>query len=137
MKLSYRGISYEPKSIMLEVTEGEVGGKYRGKNWQYHYPRHIPPIQPKLFLQYRGVAYSTRALPIQQNVTHSNIQEQDTFCRLPIKKITTSVEEDLKSIHLENLRRNLERRLEVAKERGDEYLVNLLEKESQQLALNC
>lgn len=31
MKLSYRGVTYEPKPLTLEVTEGEIGGMYRGQ----------------------------------------------------------------------------------------------------------
>ena len=34
------------------------------------------------------------------------------------------------------MRRNLERRLQIAQSKGDSELINLLEKESQQLALN-
>jgi len=39
--------------------------------------------------------------------------------------------------YLNNIRRRLERRLQIAQENGDETLVNLLKKESQDLALNC
>jgi hypothetical protein len=46
-------------------------------------------------------------------------------------------DETLSTIHLNNIRRRLERRLQIAQDNGDETLVNLLEKESQDLALNC
>jgi len=57
------------------MKTGDIGGKYRGQDWNHHYPRH-------------------------------------------------------------NIRRRLERRLQIAQENGDETLVNLLKKESQDLALN-
>jgi hypothetical protein len=57
---------------------------------------------------------------------------------LPVVKPPVVVQEEtLSSIHLNNIRRRLERRLQIAQENGDETLVNLLKKESQDLALNC
>ncbi len=38
MKLSYRGVSYEIEPSTLEVTEGEVGGLYRGQAWRVYRP---------------------------------------------------------------------------------------------------
>jgi hypothetical protein len=39
----------------------------------------------------------------------------------------------IEEIHRENIRRNLERRLQAARERGDQDLIRLLEAESKQL----
>ena len=36
MKLGNRSGSYEREPLTLEVTEGEIVGKYRGRTWQYH-----------------------------------------------------------------------------------------------------
>lgn len=61
MKLSYRGVSYETEPSTLEVTEGEVGGLYRGQAWRVHRPtpsrrRYTAFID----LIYRGVVYRGR-----------------------------------------------------------------------------
>jgi Domain of unknown function (DUF4278) len=32
----YRGADYEPHDTLIEVTEGEVVGKYRGSPWRSH-----------------------------------------------------------------------------------------------------
>jgi Domain of unknown function (DUF4278) len=32
----YRGANYEPHDTLVEVTEGEVVGKYRGSPWRSH-----------------------------------------------------------------------------------------------------
>jgi hypothetical protein len=127
MKLSYRGNSYETESSLLEVKETEVKGKYRGQNWKYKLPQHIPQLQPKLYLQYRGIAYST--CPNAKVPT-----ESIKYCCIPVKqKCPRVVVKNTEQVHLENLRRNLERRLEVAKAGGNQDLVNLLQKEYQQL----
>ena len=54
MQFSYRGVLYDKKPLTLEVTESEISGKYRGQDWHYRYPKHIPQLQPKIFMQYRG-----------------------------------------------------------------------------------
>ncbi|PLZ30745.1 hypothetical protein CBP27_22845, partial [Fischerella thermalis WC542] len=46
MKLTYRGVDYESNPLAVEMTPGEMGGKYRGQQWRRHYPRHIPIPQP-------------------------------------------------------------------------------------------
>jgi len=60
MTLAYRGVKYERDSLPLEMKTGDIGGKYRGQDWNHHYPRHMLQLEPKLHRQYRGVAYSTR-----------------------------------------------------------------------------
>lgn len=137
MKLCYRGIDYENKAAILEVVKGEVGGKYRGQDWYDSYPRHIPHLKPKIYRQYRGIAYST--CPIAKNDTSYNFyQNNDTDFnkqlldnrRNQIVQHSTKTTDD---IHIDNIRRNLERRIAVAKAKGDDYLISLLEKEFNQL----
>ncbi|NES80105.1 MAG: hypothetical protein F6K10_00490, partial [Moorea sp. SIO2B7] len=67
---------------------------------------------------------------ISQSKTTTNL------CRLSSRKQSNVVAENAKKIHLDNIRRNLERRLQIAKDKGDENLVNLLKQEEKQLALN-
>ena len=135
MKCSYRGVTYESKPTILETMEGEVGGKYRGQDWRYNYPRHIPQLQPKVYMQYRGVAYSTLSLPITEGNSKQE-KAQTNACKASIRKPLEFIIEDATKIHLNNIRRNLEHRLQIAKANGDESLVNLLKNESKQLALN-
>ena len=56
MKLSYRGVHYKNEPSTLEVTEGEIVGRYQDQQRQSGYVRHIP--EP-LKLKNRGVAYRT------------------------------------------------------------------------------
>lgn len=137
MKLTYRGVTYEREPTTLECCEGEIAGQYRGQDWQYHYPRHIPQIPPKLFRQYRGVSYSTRPIPYPESPP---VVQPDDRNSCPIspkgqKNKGVFVDETAK-IHLNNIRRNLERRLKVAQANGDEDLIDLLQQECQQLAFN-
>ena len=135
MKLSYRGVSYETEPATLDTREGEILGKYRGQDWCYPYPRHISPLQPKFDLKYRGVAYSP--LPKPKGKNPSGVGEEITrnFCPMPAKKPDKISSQLLGSTHLDNVRRNLERRLQVAQANGNEQLIHLLEQEFEQLAL--
>ncbi len=128
MTLMYRGVDYERAFSPLEVTEGEIMGKYRGQDVNYRYPRHIPQLQCKPYRQYRGVKHGVGYM--LDEVFASNA------CPVVHTKATKIVDESVDLVHLENIRRRLELRLQVAQERGDESLVHLLKQESKALALN-
>lgn len=58
MKLSFRGAKYDYHPTEIEVTEGSVGGVYRGAPWKTHQLRQHPRLQPKpKAMTYRGVHY--------------------------------------------------------------------------------
>lgn len=132
MKLSYRGVKYENTSPVLEVTEGEIGGTYRGQSWRSHYVRHIPEPAPVHDLRYRGVAYRTN-----QSAVAVPTSAAATRCTLPgyHKREREKVLDEVSRTHLTNIRKNLERRIQVAKAKGDEKLMRLLEQEKMTLPL--
>lgn len=132
MKLTYRGVNYEGTPA-LEVTEGEIGGTYRGQQWKSHYVRHIPEPAPIPNLRYRGVAYrtgnATTAIP--------KTVEQSAAARFRQTLVTRNQREvldELTNNHMKNICRSLEHRLAVAKAKGDDNLIQLLEAESAQMA---
>ncbi|MEG3436611.1 DUF4278 domain-containing protein [Pannus brasiliensis CCIBt3594] len=131
MRMTYRGVTYERDSTPLEMLEGENAGKYRGNDWKYRYPRHIPQLEPKIYRQYRGVSYSTRPV-----VAGEGVEVPKLACPLPATRPVSIEREWLSTVHLDNIRRRLERRLQIAQENGDENLVELLKKESRDLALH-
>lgn len=147
MKLTYRGASYEYNNTPLEVRESEILNSRSTQNrhrtlQETHYPlmyrgnryttsEVVPALassgayaaQP---LSYRGVRY-TRS---QDGTIVSGVNEPQV-----VPATTAAVIREVSRIHRDNLRRNLERRLQAARERGDRVLVNLLEAESEALAL--
>jgi hypothetical protein len=132
MKLSYRGASYEYNLPVLEVTEGEILGKYRGVDWRCHTVQEMPVPQPSHAFKYRGVPYGNQA----GNAVPT------TTAQVPTIQIASSIEipdtlpaKEIARVHHANLRRNLERRLQAAQQRGDLNLVRMLEAESRELAL--
>jgi len=57
MKLTYRGVQYENNAPVVETTEGEVAGKYRGLDWRFHGLKKPLHLQPRANLTYRGITY--------------------------------------------------------------------------------
>ncbi|WP_071518388.1 DUF4278 domain-containing protein [Geitlerinema sp. PCC 9228] len=129
MKLTYRGISYDYEPPTLDMEEGQMGGKYRGQAWKLRYPRHMPTMEPKSSLKYRGVAYGTEATGKAVPVQDQPRQPKKTAANAP----SVALLEDMAKLHHENICRRLEHRLQVARERGDEMLVKALEEEQKQM----
>ena len=130
MQLSYRGIPYEKKSSVIDCYEGEVGGKYRGCDWHFHYARPIPQLQTKTYRQYKNTVYisNPRAISTMEAIPRSSPIE--------VRKPTKVFIDETRKIHLESIRRNLERRLQVARANNNNYLIDLLEKEFNQLGIS-
>lgn len=136
MRLTYRGINYEAETPSIDVTEGEMAGKFQGQPWHYHYPRHLPQIQPNLSVRYRGLHYhQSRVTPSRQS-RQLPIDIVNGQSEQPAPPYTSSQESIAEQkAHIENIHRNLERRLSVAKQQGNEQLISILEQEFQQLSM--
>ncbi|PSF37735.1 hypothetical protein C7H19_09310 [Aphanothece hegewaldii CCALA 016] len=78
MKLTYRGVSYDYNPPVVETTDGNIGGKYRGLDWRFRNLKKPFVIQPIVKLTYRGVPYNnvgvSQTHPVEQPVT--SIQEK-------------------------------------------------------------
>ncbi|AFZ35841.1 hypothetical protein Sta7437_2299 [Stanieria cyanosphaera PCC 7437] len=128
------GKTQRDRPLSLEITESEINNQLQAKAWKYSYPRHIPQLPTRSHQS--AIAYQRHSLP--------------TSCQLAISSLKTSEElnsdfnlwqarsdhDEIRQLHLENLRQNLERRLQAAKANQDDYLLNLLKLESQQLEMN-
>lgn len=128
MKLLYRGLSYEynPGTIVgrSELEQPAIGNpytlSYRGSSFTV-YPglessEALP--QPVGSLIYRGQSYSLNG-------------GQPIVGRQPRKIDRIS---EVSQAHRNNVYLNVQRRLQAAQAQGDQALVNLLERELQQLA---
>ena len=139
MKLCYRGIDYEYAPPAVRIAEGEIGGEYRGSHWRFHVLEEKPVPQPVLRLVYRGVAYSTGRIGVVAEKVPA-IATPATQPKLDMEKLLSNSRKLRQSIdavaqtHLNNMRSNLKHRLQVARDKGDQELVRLLEIEEEQMA---
>lgn len=135
MKLTYRGVPYEQTPVNLEVTEGEILGRYRGQSVRSHRPAislERPEVESML-LHYRGQAYSKLQPIVQAAVVPVVRQAPAASCPVPLLKLSKLMPQDIKEVHIENMRHSLEERIKTAQAKGDEHLVSLLQRESNQL----
>lgn len=139
MKFNNRAFNYEPNLSNIELTESEIVDN-QGTDWKQKYPRHIPVPQVKIDLKSPAVECSTGDLiDIEANQLRQNYIADDSVAVTKKNEVVLTktkrqqLLEELNNVHLNNLRRNLERRLQVAREKGDENLIRLLEAEFEQL----
>jgi hypothetical protein len=136
MKLSYLGVNYKEAPSTLEVTEGEINSMYRGRNRPVGYVRHIPEPLPMTQRQHCGVAYRMAQSAAKE---HTAVAKPATEgkARALSSHNKREVLEQMMNSHLRNIHRSLEHRLQVARAKGDQKLVRLLEAESEQMTLSC
>lgn len=131
MKLTYRGIGYDSEPQSFNLMEGEIGGKYRGNDWQVRYPRHIPVPATLPNLTYRGARYNSGEVvttPIAE-ITAKTGRVRTLTDAQPGDKVM----EEVAKLHRNNICRSLERRMQAARMLGNEDLLAQLQQESQQL----
>lgn len=121
MQLDDRAINYQSHPPHLELNQGEIGDIACGTRRQ-KYPRHIRANQ-SIDLKYGQDADCTGAIEIAPPTHATAAPENNRQQALA----------ELRSIHLSNIRRNLEHRLQVAREKGNENLIRLLSAELEQI----
>lgn len=126
MKFSQRRLIEESESHSLDMGYETVTQRHRRQRWKYQYPRHIRP---------RFSTLSKYYLLDSPMIVHQG--SEGGVCPISTKPATTGVVSEVNQIHLQNVCRNLERRLKKAQLKGDECLLNLLEKEFQDMGQLC
>jgi len=133
MKLCYRDVNDKDTPTPLEMTEREISARFRGEFSQFPYVRHIPEPLGMHTRKFCGVAAATpqpvvvKTIQVAQPVVDASPSPFHSRNQLEIL-------DQLFHTHLKNIQRTLEHRLQVARAKGDQKLVQLLETESQQMA---
>ncbi|MEM1311116.1 MAG: DUF4278 domain-containing protein [Cyanobacteria bacterium P01_D01_bin.71] len=137
MKLCYRGVSYDYTPPILEVTESEMLGQYRGRSLNFSYVKHVPFPQSEANLKYRGATYHTTRYGeieavVQVRQPTQEVQFQPVFDSMAAAR--RSLLQEAAEMHQANIKRSLERRMQVAQAKGDERLLRQLQDEMHQYA---
>jgi len=153
MQYSYRGVDYHCVSPTLEVTETEVFGHYRGtpcRRRQYETTHLHQPTDAK---KYRGIEYGQKVsvshtYPEPHTYPEQNSAQTPTIPDVVPQSIAVGASikyarptgqlgvrgiSELDKIHNTFIRQTLEHRLAVAKRKGDQGLIQMLEQEQHQL----
>jgi hypothetical protein len=126
MKLCYRGVEYDYTPPVLEVSESEMLGHYRGRPLRFSYVKHIPFPQPEADLTYRGAGYHTNRQGAVEAVVQINKAPQEPQFKPVFDSMAAArrgLLQEAARVHQDNIRRSLEHRMQVAQSRGDTVLV--------------
>ena len=134
MRLSYRGAEYDYDPTSVEMTNSGLTGQYRGQSFGVSYPRHVPVPQPVHTLLYRGAVCRTDVRGQLQAALNSRSAVEpparSTVSGLPLAlQIQRLQKDEVTEVHRQNIKRRLEQRIQAAKVRGDELLLQHLEHE--------
>lgn len=127
MKLTYRGIPYDRPENQVTTTPGAVMGQYRGAAWVARIVTSPLQAAPAQTLSWRGVVYNTDGSVVQR--------PEIVAPALPTPvKVQHRGGNNLGDAHRQWILKSLEHRMEVARNRGDQGLVQMLEDEWKQFA---
>ena len=127
MKLSYRGTPYEKTLVNPVLQSPEPSAPQPATVKKVAYPRHLAQTFPQNGRRYRGVSYR---VPDYSPEDYLNLCPTLNFYAPPEVQPT-----ELEQQHQDNIRHNLERRIQAAQTAGNEMLVSLLQQEYQALSL--
>jgi hypothetical protein len=131
MRFSERRLIDGSECNGLDMGYETVTHRHRGQRWKYQYPRHIRPHVSTLSeLNKISLDYIDSRIMVNQG-------SEAQFCPISTQTPTTVDVHEVNFIHLGHICRNLEQRLKKAQLKGDEWLINLLEKEFQEMGPLC
>ncbi len=131
MKFSDHDFIEHNQSNALDLGEQTVIQRHRGQKWKYKYPRHIKPHFSSLSKPEKRI---DNFLESQVIISQGSV---DHVCSISTKPTETVTVNQVNKIHLQNICRNLERRLKKAQRKGDQWLIRLLEKEVEEMGEFC
>lgn len=133
MQLNYRGLPYQVELAHTDMVEAETSGKYRGQEWHLQHPRHIPAPVHNRNLKYRGIPYNSIQAAQNSEVVVQHATTTEVSAEILTEAACQIAMNNVAHIHCNRLHQILERRRQIAQERGDTQLLELLEKEAQAL----
>ena len=128
MKISCCSLNHQYSPPTIELTESEITSHHRKQTWKMTYPRHLHSRESQFHRSPGAIFHDGLAKPKTCHIS-CNKSEAFNILKYQLK------DQQVNKAHLENVRRNLDRRLQKAKAKGDQQLIKLLNQESQQLEL--
>lgn len=129
MELTYRGVSHHYDPDTVEIRREEVTGRFRGQELTWRAVTSVSLPESILNLQFRGVPL--RASQVDVTSLQPVQPQLNTKTLHPLQQ---NFIDQVAELHRRNILLRLQQRLQAAKERGDDNLVQVLEAEQQQMA---
>jgi hypothetical protein len=129
MELTYRGVTHHYDPDIVEINREAVAGQFRGQEIQWRAVSSVALPEATMNLLFRGVPL--HASPMQTEVVQS---VHPLFSSSALHPLQQTFIDQVAELHRRNILLRLQQRLQAARERGDDNLVQLLEAEQQQMA---
>lgn len=126
---SYFDINDEYPSSVMEITERSSIKTYRQCSLNRNCASKLLSLESQSHRKYGKISHSSFTTPKRCHITGEQYSEQ-AFSILQYQLR----DEKARATHFNNLKRNLERRIQTARAQGNEQLVALLTQESCQIA---
>ena len=126
MKCCQHKLDFHETPVTLEITEFQITNLDTSPKDKY--PYSMNHRVSRNHRNYGAIFHSNLSTPKTCSISNLNSTE-NAFSILKYQL----QDETAKKAHIENMKLNLERRLASAKAQGNNYLVNLLQKESKEL----
>ncbi|XHX80208.1 MAG: DUF4278 domain-containing protein [Stenomitos frigidus ULC029] len=139
MQLTYRGAHYDYTPCAAKAARETNVFRALRPTYNLHYRGSVYTVDPNAEqspaaaqftgqLFYRGVTYSLNGemLPRARKAT-TGVSSRPAF------NTKTSSPAEFAAVHRDNLHKNVQHRLQVARDKQDQVLINLLERELQQI----
>jgi hypothetical protein len=123
MRLSHPSVTYQSHVPTLEVTEGEIWAGFQTKGWQCHTLENVYP----------GWSFNGKEQPAQKS--GKSAQGDDCSRTIRMHDRTSHLLKEVGQIHNANIQRSLRHRIQKAKDRGDDQLLEALKSEVGELVL--
>lgn len=126
MKISCCSYNHQYSPPTIEITEREITSPNRQQTWKPNHPRHLGSRESQFHRSPGSIFHDGLAKPKTCHISCNN-SEALNILKYQLK------DQKIQKAHLENVRQNLNRRLQKARARGDKQLIDLLNQESRQL----
>ena len=124
---SYLNIKDEYPSSIMEITDQQLVKRHHQHSIGCSASKTILPLESQSHRNYGRIGQSSFAIPKTCRIA-KNKHSETAFSILQYQ-----LNDREARIHINNLKSNLERRLQTAKAQGNQQLVNILDKESQEI----
>lgn len=130
---SYINFDNEYPSSIMEITDKKLAKTSCKCSTRDGCAKNILPLESQSHRNYGKVNYGYFAIPKRCHIAGAEYSET-AFSTLQYQL----KDRQARQTHLNNLKRNLKRRIQTAKAQGNSYLVGLLTQESREIAsLEC
>lgn len=124
---SYFTINDEYPSSVMEITDQALSKTNCKRVLSRGCKNNLLPLESPTYRNYGKIGQNFSTVPKQCQIAGEKYSER------AFSVLQYQLKREVKQTHIANLKRNLERRIRAAKERGNDRLVDLLTQESREI----